>query len=69
MKKVMLLCAGVALVLSSCTNFKAKEVTLNNEMDSLNYALGLANGGGLKQFYFSNDSSATTVEEFIKTKI
>ena len=66
MKKVMLLCAGVALVLSSCTNFKAKEVTLNNEMDSLNYALGLANGGGLKQFYFSNDSSTTTVEEFIK---
>lgn len=66
MKKTILLCAGVALVLASCTNFKAKNVALNDEMDSLNYALGLANGSNLKQYYFASDSSTQTVKEFMQ---
>ena len=66
MKKTILFCASLALILSSCTNFKAKEVALNTEMDSLNYALGLANGSNLKQYYFANDSSSETIKEFMQ---
>ena len=66
MKKTILFCASLALILASCTNFKAKEVALNSEMDSLNYALGLANGNNLKEYYFANDSSVETVKEFMQ---
>ena len=66
MKKTILLCASLALILASCTNYKAKDVALNNEIDSLNYALGLANGANLNQYYFSNDSTDETVKEFIQ---
>ena len=66
MKKTILLCASLALILASCTNYKAKDVALNNEIDSLNYALGLANGANLNQYYFSNDSTDETAKEFIQ---
>ena len=50
----------------SCGNsYKAQDVTLNNETDSINYAVGLLNGLQIKTYYLTNDSSDEAVAEFI----
>lgn len=60
MKKFSMLpvavCA-VVLALSSCSKYEAKDASLNNQNDSLNFALGVANGEGIKNYYMKNDSS------------
>lgn len=44
--------------LAACNSgYDAKKVTLKNQNDSLNYALGLSNGDGIRGAYFQNDSS------------
>lgn len=65
MKKLsIIILAAVALI--SCGNsYKAQEVTLNNETDSINYAVGLLNGLQIKMYYLTNDSSDEAVTEFI----
>ncbi len=59
MKKLNILIA-VAVVaafsFSSCDSNKAKLPTLKTQLDSLNYAFGLANGGGIKEYYIKGDS-------------
>jgi hypothetical protein len=52
-------------VMSSCNKFEAKEVKLNNQNDSLNYTLGLANGKGIKDYYMKNDSSEKAMTSLI----
>ncbi len=55
-----------ALAMISCGNsYKAQDVKLENETDSLNYALGLLNGLQIKMYYLTNDSSDEAVAEFI----
>ena len=61
MKKLNIFIA-VALVaaftFSSCNNSnKTKLPTLKTQLDSLNYAFGLANGAGIKDYYIKGDSS------------
>ena len=65
MKKLsIILLAAVAMI--SCGNsYKAQNATLENEADSINYALGLLNGLQIKQYYLANDSSDEAVAEFI----
>jgi len=60
MKKqgILMLVALVAIIaLSSCNKYEAKTAKLENQNDSLNYTLGLANGDGIKNYYMQNDSS------------
>jgi FKBP-type peptidyl-prolyl cis-trans isomerase FklB len=40
-----------AFTFSSCNSNKAKTPTLKTQLDSLNYAFGVANGGGMKEYY------------------
>jgi len=65
MKKLsIVLLAAMAMV--SCGNsYKAQDAVLNNEVDSVNYALGVLNGLQLKMYYLANDSSDEAVTEFI----
>ncbi len=50
----------------SCGNsYKAQDAVLENEADSVNYALGLLNGLQIKMYYMANDSSDEAVAEFI----
>ena len=65
MKKLsIILLAAMAMV--SCGNsYNAQSVTLNNESDSINYAVGLLNGLQIKMYYLQNDSSDATISEFI----
>ena len=55
-----------ALAMISCGNsYKAQDVVMNNQTDSVNYALGLLNGLQIKTYYLANDSSDEAITEFI----
>ncbi len=65
MKKLsVIILAAMAMV--SCGNtYTAQQASLANMNDSINFALGVANGAQIKAYYLQNDSSAETVAEFI----
>ena len=46
-----------AFIFTSCDSNKAKLPTLKTQLDSLNYAFGLANGKGIKDYYLAADSA------------
>ncbi len=65
MKKISIIMLA-ALAMVSCGNsYKAQDAVLNNETDSINYAVGLLNGLQIKQYYLANDSSDEAVTEFV----
>jgi len=69
MKKqsILSLVALVAiLVLTSCNKYEAKTSSLKTQNDSLNYALGLANGDGIKNYYMQKDSSSKPIIALMK---
>lgn len=58
---------AVALGFASCGGGTgAKVVTLKTQEDSLNYALGIINGEGIKSSYFRSDSTAKNLPAFLK---
>ena len=65
MKKLSVIILA-ALAMISCGNtYTAQQAELANMNDSMNFALGVANGAQIKMYYLSNDSSKETVYEFI----
>ncbi len=69
MKKqsILSLVALVAIfMLASCSKYDAKKATLKTQNDSLNYALGLANGDGIKSYYMKSDSSSKPIIALMK---
>jgi len=68
MKKLNIFMA-VALVaafaFSSCDSNKAKMPTLKTQLDSLNYAFGLANGDGIKNYYIKGDSAQKSIKALL----
>ena len=65
MKKLSIVLLAALAMLSCGNSYKAQDAQLNNETDSLNYALGLLNGLQIKMYYLANDSSDEAVAEFI----
>ena len=65
MRKISILLLAVMAMISCGNSYHAQKVTLNNEIDSVNYALGLLNGLQVKTYYLRNDSSDEAVTEFI----
>lgn len=65
-KATMVSLIAIMTALSSCASYEAKEVTLTNMNDSLNYTLGLSNGAGIKQYYMANDSTGKSVKAFVE---
>ena len=58
MKKLNIFIAVLMVAaFTSCSSDKAKTPTLKTQLDSLNYAFGLANGGGIKDYYIKGDSA------------
>lgn len=69
MKKLIILSAVAVVAASafvSCDSNKPQEPVLKTQIDSLNYAFGLANGKGIKDYYMQNDSTNTAVESLLK---
>ncbi|MDP4239784.1 MAG: FKBP-type peptidyl-prolyl cis-trans isomerase [Bacteroidota bacterium] len=69
MKKLNIFMA-VALVaafaFSSCNSNKAKMPVLKTQLDSLNYAFGLANGDGIKNYYIKGDSAQKSIKALLE---
>ena len=65
MKKVSILLIAALAMISCGKTYTAQTITLTNQNDSMNYALGLVNGAQLKMYQLRNDSSIETVVEFI----
>lgn len=68
MKKLSIFFAVVvmaAFVFTSCDKNKTKTPELKSQIDSLNYAFGLANGNGIRQYYLND----TTKKDSVKIKI
>ncbi len=65
MKKLSIVLLAALAMISCGNSYKAQDVKLENETDSLNYALGLLNGLQIKMYYLTNDSSDEAVAEFI----
>jgi FKBP-type peptidyl-prolyl cis-trans isomerase FklB len=54
-----------AFTFSSCDSNKAKLPVLKTQLDSLNYAFGVANGDGIKNYYLKGDSTDKAVESLL----
>ena len=65
MKKLSILVIAAVAMISCGKTYTAQTVVLNNQNDSMNYALGLVNGSQLKMYQLRNDSSMETITEFI----
>ena len=65
MKKFSIFLLAAMAMISCGNSYKAQDAVLNDETDSVNYALGLLNGLQIKMYYLSNDSSDEVVTEFI----
>ena len=60
-----LVALATIFVMSSCQNYKAKDVTLNNVSDSINYAMGITFGNSVKS-ELQNDSTGKAQKEFFR---
>lgn len=56
----------IAFAIASCNSNKPAKPVLKNQLDSLNYAFGVANGDGIKNYYLQGDSSDETIKSLIK---
>ena len=65
MRKIGILMLAVLAMISCGNSYKAQDVALSNESDSINFAVGLLNGLQIKMYYLANDSSDEAVTEFI----
>jgi len=54
-----------AFAFSSCNSNKATMPTLKTQLDSLNYAFGLANGDGIKNYYIKGDSAQKSIKALL----
>jgi len=54
-----------AFTFSSCDSNKSKLPTLKTQIDSLNYAFGLANGAGIKDYYIKGDSAKQKIASLL----
>lgn len=65
-KQNIILAVAAIFVLSSCNSNKTQMPELKTQLDSLNYAFGLANGNGIKQYYMQGDTTEAAVESLLK---
>lgn len=63
MKKFSIIATALVLTMVSCGNsYKAQKVALADQVDSLNYGLGVMNGAQIKMYYLSADTTAKLLE-------
>lgn len=63
---ILTLVALLALVVTSCSDYKAKSVKLKSDLDSLNYAFGYVNGKILKDYHLSKDTTGDGIKSLMK---
>lgn len=68
MKKFSIVAAlaiAISGIFASCGNTPAK-ANLKNDVDTLSYAIGMAQTQGLKQYLLQMDIDTTYIDEFVK---
>ena len=65
MKKLSIIILAAMAMVSCGNTYTAQKAELASMNDSINFALGIANGSQIKSYYLRNDSSAETIAEFI----
>lgn len=65
MKKNCVLAILMIAMLSCGNKYTAKDVALNNQTDSMNYAVGFVNGSMIRMQYMQEDSSQAVINEFM----
>ena len=55
-----------AVAFTSCNSNKVSTPTLKTQLDSLNYAFGLANGDGIKNYYIKGDSAQKAIKALME---
>ena len=65
MKKLSIIILAAMAMVSCGNTYTAQKAELASMNDSINFALGIANGTQIKSYYLRNDSSAETIAEFI----
>ncbi len=63
---ILTLLTVLALIVSSCSDYKEKSVSLESQIDSLNYAMGFANGKIVKDYHLANDTTGTGFEDLMR---
>lgn len=63
---ILTLVALLALVVTSCSDYKEKSVKLESDLDSLNYAFGYVNGKILKDYHLSKDTTGDGIKSLMK---
>ena len=69
MKKLNIIMAVIlvaAVAFTSCNSNKPSLPTLKTQLDSLNYAFGLANGDGVKNYYIKGDSAQKAIKALME---
>lgn len=68
MKNLMIYTAVVlmaAVGFTACNSNKTKLPELKSQLDSLNYAYGIVNGAGIKQYYMKGDSTDKAIKSLL----
>ena len=65
MKKISIFLLAVMAMISCGNSYNPQKVTLINQTDSVNFALGLINGLQIRTYYLAKDSSDEVITEFI----
>ena len=65
MKKMSIFLLAAMAMISCGNSYKAHDVALANQTDSVNYALGVLNGLQIRTYYLAKDSSAEAIADFI----
>lgn len=65
MKKLSIIILAAMAMVSCGNTYTAQKAELACMNDSINFALGIANGSQIKAYYLRNDSSVETITEFI----
>ena len=63
---ILTVVAVMALIATSCSDYKEKSVKLGDDLDSLNYAFGYVNGKILCEYHLNNDSTGEGLKSLMK---
>jgi len=63
---ILTVVAVLALMVTSCTEYKEKSVKLKTDLDSLNYSFGYVNGKILKDYHLQKDTTGTGMKSLMK---
>ncbi|HEY6914159.1 MAG TPA: hypothetical protein VI413_05735, partial [Paludibacter sp.] len=70
MKKNIRIAIASLIFVTTCfgqTGTAQNQISLRTQTDSLNYTLGVANGNGIKNYYFQNKSLEECIGVFMKS--